>query len=126
MHSLFEEQLIHEQMAAHRFIDARVDMDAETQGIRRAPGVFSIDAGRTSRSSSGSRSASTCPVLASLNGTTPGGWTSFAKRLESAGADAIELNLYEVATSPDETRRRGGGPAARGGPLGGRRGERCR
>ncbi|MBK9031030.1 MAG: 2-oxoacid:acceptor oxidoreductase family protein [Myxococcales bacterium] len=45
---------------------------------------------------------STCRSLASLNGTTPGGWTRYA-RLEDAGADALELNLYEVATSPDET-----------------------
>jgi len=36
------------------------------------------------------------PVIASLNGTTPGGWTSYGKHLENAGADALELNLYEV------------------------------
>jgi dihydroorotate dehydrogenase (fumarate) len=40
------------------------------------------------------------PVIASLNGTTPSGWVSHAQRLESAGADAIELNLYAVAADP--------------------------
>lgn len=58
------------------------------------------------------------PIVASLKGTTPGGWNSYAKRLESAGAEAFELNLYEIATSPDERRRRRAA-TARGGPLGG-------
>lgn len=40
------------------------------------------------------------PVIASLNGTTPSGWISYAQRLEQAGADAIELNLYAVAADP--------------------------
>ena len=40
------------------------------------------------------------PVIASLNGTTPGGWTRYAKRIEDAGADALELNVYFVPTDP--------------------------
>ena len=43
------------------------------------------------------------PIVASLNGTTPGGWTTYARKLEAAGASALELNLYEVATSPLES-----------------------
>lgn len=43
------------------------------------------------------------PVIASLNGTTPGGWTSFASLVEEAGADAIELNIYAVAADPNVT-----------------------
>lgn len=42
------------------------------------------------------------PVVASLNGTTPGGWTKYARSMEAAGASALELNLYEVASSPAE------------------------
>jgi dihydroorotate dehydrogenase (fumarate) len=37
------------------------------------------------------------PVIASVNGSTPGGWTQYAGLLEDAGADALELNLYLVA-----------------------------
>jgi dihydroorotate dehydrogenase (fumarate) len=103
MHSLFEEQLIHEQMAAHRFIDARIDMDAETQSILPGSDAFSVDAEPYLAELERLKKRVDVPILASLNGTTPGGWTSYAKRLESAGADALELNLYEVATSPDET-----------------------
>lgn len=103
MHSLFEEQLVHEQMSAHRFIDSRIDMDAETQGIRPGASAFSIDAEPYLAELAALKRRVDVPILASLNGTTPGGWTSYAKRLESAGADALELNLYEVATSPDES-----------------------
>lgn len=103
MHSLFEEQLAHDQMSAHRFIDAQVDLDAETQGIRAGARAFSLDAEPYVAELGRLKRRVDVPVLASLNGTTPGGWTSYAKRLESAGADAIELNLYEVATSPDES-----------------------
>ena len=103
MHSLFEEQIVHEQMSAHRFIDSRIDMDAETQGISPGSGAFSIDAEPYVRELEKLKQRVDVPVLASLNGTTPGGWTRYARRLESAGADALELNLYEVGASPGES-----------------------
>jgi dihydroorotate dehydrogenase (fumarate) len=103
MHSLFEEQLVHEQMAAHRFIDSRMDMDAEAHGFLPGPDLFSVDAEPYIAELGRLRSAVDVPIVASLNGTTPGGWTSYAKRIQGAGASAIELNLYEVATSPDES-----------------------
>jgi len=40
------------------------------------------------------------PVIASLNGVTPGGWTQYARLMEEAGADAVELNIYAIATDP--------------------------
>jgi dihydroorotate dehydrogenase (fumarate) len=43
------------------------------------------------------------PIIASLNGTTPGGWLRFASMIEQAGADAIELNIYSIATDPRHT-----------------------
>jgi dihydroorotate dehydrogenase (fumarate) len=103
MHSLFEEQLMHEQMAAHRFIDAMVDLDAETQGMRPGARAFSLGVEPYLREIERIKRRVGVPVLASLNGTTPGGWTRYAERLEEAGADAIELNLYEVGGDADET-----------------------
>ena len=40
------------------------------------------------------------PIIASINGVTPGGWVSFAHEVEAAGADALELNTYSLATDP--------------------------
>jgi dihydroorotate dehydrogenase (fumarate) len=45
----------------------------------------------------------TIPVIPSLNGTSRGGWTLYAKLLEEAGADALELNIYFIAADPDST-----------------------
>jgi dihydroorotate dehydrogenase (fumarate) len=46
-----------------------------------------------------------CPVIASLNGYTHGGWLGYARLMEQAGADALELNVYQLATDPDEDAR---------------------
>src|SRR5262249_53759702 len=43
------------------------------------------------------------PIIASLNGSTPGGWLSYAKEMQQAGASAIELNLYTIESDPDRT-----------------------
>src|ERR1019366_7664589 len=43
------------------------------------------------------------PIIASLNGISPGGWVRYAREMEQAGADAIELNLYSLVTDPDRT-----------------------
>src|SRR4051794_11001978 len=103
MHSLFEEQIVHEQMAAHRFIDARTDMDAEARTFLPDVDVFSAGAEPYLKQLDRLRKRVDVPVLASLNGATPGGWTEYGRQLESRGASAIELNLYEVPTSPTES-----------------------
>src|SRR5579863_369458 len=43
------------------------------------------------------------PIIASLNGVTPGGWVRYAREMEQAGADAIELNIYSLVTDPSRT-----------------------
>ena len=50
-----------------------------------------------------SRPASACPIIASLNAASRGGWVRYASRLADAGADSIELNLYNVAADPGRT-----------------------
>jgi len=49
------------------------------------------------------KDAVSIPIIGSLNGSTPGGWTNYAKKMEEAGADAIELNTYLLATDAGET-----------------------
>jgi dihydroorotate dehydrogenase (fumarate) len=103
MHSLFEEQIVHAQMALHRLVDARVDADAEARAVLGGASLFAADAAPYLREIERLRAAVDVPVVASLNGVSPGGWTSWARSLESAGAHAIELNLYDVATDPAES-----------------------
>ena len=49
------------------------------------------------------KEAVSIPIIASLNGTTPGGWTGYAKKIENAGADALELNTYYLASDATES-----------------------
>lgn len=102
MYSLFEEQVVNEQMAAHHFIDARMDSDAEASGFLPDVDVFSLGAEPYLQQLQRLRDRVRVPVVASLNGTSPGGWTDFARACEGRGADAIELNLYDVVTDPEE------------------------
>ncbi|MFN2329531.1 MAG: dihydroorotate dehydrogenase-like protein [Chromatocurvus sp.] len=103
MHSLFEEQLVAEQMAAHRFIDSRINMDAEARSFFPESEVFEMGSSSYLKRVEQLQSALDVPVIASLNGISPGGWTQHARELEEAGASAIELNLYDLATDPSDT-----------------------
>ena len=101
MHSLFEDQFVREQMAAHWFFEARAKRDAKAFGLPR-PRAFSFDVSSYLKELEALRGLVDVPVLASMNGTFPGPWLDHAKALESAGASAIELNLYEVVTSAEQ------------------------
>ena len=103
LRSLFEEQLVHEQLSAHAGIDAHENAFAEalsyfptTEGFRFGPDSYLEHLARVKRTVG-------VPVVASLNGTTPGGWVEYARLLEGAGADALELNVFLVPTDPDES-----------------------
>lgn len=103
LRSVFEEALTIEQLAAHHFMDAHTDSDAEARTFLPESEVFAMGAKPALRRLERIRSKVSVPVVASLNGTTPGGWIEIARQFADAGADAIELNLYEVATDPNET-----------------------
>ena len=103
MHSLFEEQIVHEQMAAHQFLDARADLGAEARSFLPDVDVFSLGAQPYLAQLDKLRRRVDVPILASLNGSTPGGWTDYARQFEAGGANAIELNLYDIAISPTQS-----------------------
>ncbi len=103
LRSVFEEQIIAEQLAVHRFIDSRVDHDAEARSFLPDSASLPVGAEATVAHLHRVRAAVDVPVVGSLNGVTPGGWTEIARQLVDGGADAIELNLYDLATSLDET-----------------------
>jgi dihydroorotate dehydrogenase (fumarate) len=103
LRSVFEEQIVAEQLAMHHFMDSRVDHDAEARSFLPDSGMLPVGAEPAVAHLQRVRAAVDVPVVASLNGVTPGGWLDIARRLADGGADAIELNLYDLATDADET-----------------------
>ena len=113
MRSLFEEQIAAEQMAIHRHIDAWVDTNAEARSFLPDRNLFPVGMEPYLAHLKHLRARLDVPVLASLNGATPGGWTDLAQELESAGASAIELNLYDICTDPGMSCNASSRPALR-------------
>jgi dihydroorotate dehydrogenase (fumarate) len=103
LRSVFEEQLTAEQVAVHRYVDSYVDHDAEARSFLPTSATFPVGAEVAVAHLHRVRGAVDVPVVASLNGVTPGGWIDIARELEAAGADAVELNLYDLATRLDES-----------------------
>jgi dihydroorotate dehydrogenase (fumarate) len=98
--SLFEEQLTHDQIELDRLLEQTSEHVGEA--LSYFPDLADYNTGPSSYLELIERAkrALAIPVIASLNGTTPGGWVRHARRMQDAGADAIELNLYAVATDP--------------------------
>jgi dihydroorotate dehydrogenase (fumarate) len=101
--SLFEEQVEHEERQADRLDDLGTDSNPEATGYFPDLGDYESLADRYLRHVEEAKKALKIPVIASLNGVTPGGWVRYARLLELAGADAVELNLYGVAADMDVT-----------------------
>jgi dihydroorotate dehydrogenase (fumarate) len=103
MHSLFEEQIVGEQIGTMRAIDGPAESFAEAMTYLPRPDEFVLGPDDYLEQLAAIKSAVDVPVIASLNGTTLGGWLEYASLMQEAGADALELNIYAVATDPDET-----------------------
>ena len=105
MPSIYEEEILAEDTAYAELVDRGAQTQPEAAGgYFPEPAMFRVG-GLEARMETLSRAADSCaiPIIASLNGATPAGWTSFAHELEEAGAAAIELNLYHVPTDPHES-----------------------
>jgi dihydroorotate dehydrogenase (fumarate) len=102
MHSLFEEQIVGEQFAREYFVDAHSDSHAEALSYFPSPDAYALGPDKYLEQIAKIKLAVRVPVIASLNGTTLGGWLEHARLIEQAGADALELNVYSVATDPEE------------------------
>ena len=95
MHSLFEEQIVSERAGlAHAYSES----SAEAQSYFPAPAEFALGPERYLAHLARIKRRVQVPVIASLNGTTAEGWLEYARLIERAGADALELNFYHVAT----------------------------
>ena len=103
MHSLFEEQLAGEQLASIYHMEIYADSFAEARTYFPQPSEFRLGPDQYLEQIRQIKQAVRVPVIASLNGTTSGGWMEYAKLIEQAGADALELNVYYLSTDPSET-----------------------
>ena len=101
--SLFEEQIEHEQMAAHNLMLTGAELSPEARGFFPEMQKYNTGSDNYLKLIGDAKKALSVPVMASLNGFTPGGWTHIAKQFEQAGADAIELNIYFLATDLEDT-----------------------
>jgi len=100
MRSLFEEQLDFEQRALTHHIESPAESYAEATSYFPHYEEYQLTPDNYLRQIQQLKSALAIPVIASLNGSRPGGWTDYARRFEGAGADAVELNLYHLVTDP--------------------------
>jgi len=103
MPSLFEEQVIHESLKLDRDLTRGTDSFAEALTYLPDVGQYSIGPDAYVKSLQKVKSALKVPVFGSLNGVSTGAWIDYAQKIEQAGADALELNLYSMATDPDLT-----------------------
>jgi len=101
MHSIFEEQIEHESLQ----LDHDLSFGSESYGesLSYLPELphFKVGPDEHLDQIRKIKEAVDIPLIASINGATLGGWTDFAKRMEEAGADALELNSYFVSTDPE-------------------------
>lgn len=99
MYSLFEEQINHDKQELDHFLNFGRDSFAESLSyFPEQEEFFNLEASEYLQHISELKKAIAIPVIASLNGVSKGGWISYAKQMQDAGADAIELNVYYVPT----------------------------
>jgi len=101
LRSLFQEQIDQEAIATQQATEAHADSHGEATSYFPDPEEFVIGPGEYLERIVKTKEAVGIPVIASLNGRTLGGWIKHARFIEQAGADALEINLYDVFTNPD-------------------------
>ncbi len=97
-HSLFEEQIRHETLEMAYYLERGTESFAEALTYFPEPEDYHTGPDAYLKSISRAKEALDVPVIASLNGVTLGGWIGYAKEIEQAGADALELNVYYLPT----------------------------
>ena len=103
MHSLFEEQLTLERRELFDSLTQGTDSFAEALTYFPEPAEFHVGPELYLKNIAKAKAVVKIPIIASLNGSTPGGWVRYAKEIEQAGADALELNIYWIPTDPSLT-----------------------
>lgn len=103
MHSLFEEQIAMEQRATTHHMEVHAESFAEALSYFPAAADYNLGPEEYLEQIRRIKATVDVPVIGSLNGATGRGWVDYARMMEQAGADAVELNVYYLATDVDET-----------------------
>ncbi|WP_117236931.1 dihydroorotate dehydrogenase-like protein [Thermus sediminis] len=100
MHSLFEEQILEEEAALDHYLHYGHESYAEALSYFPRAHEYRLTPERHLDLLARAKERVSVPIIASLNGVSRGGWVEYARLLEEAGADALELNLYYIPTDP--------------------------
>ena len=100
MYSLFEEQIIHESLELDHYLVRGTESFAEALTYLPEAGTYNLLPDRYVANVEQLKKSVSIPVIGSLNGVSKGGWTRYARLIQDAGADALELNLYFIPTNP--------------------------
>lgn len=101
MYSLFEEQITYESHELDHFLERGTHSYAESLSYFPDLDHYNLEPERYLEHLQRVKQAVDIPVIGSLNGISSGGWIEYARKIEQAGADALELNIYYVPTDPD-------------------------
>lgn len=100
LHSLFEEQINQESHELDHFLTHGSESYAEALSYLPEPGEFRLTPAKYLDLIRRAKEAVRIPVIGSLNGISKGGWVKYAGKIQEAGADALEVNIYYVPTDP--------------------------
>jgi dihydroorotate dehydrogenase (fumarate) len=100
LHSLFEEQITFESHVLDKYLTGGADSFWEALTYYPEPEAFALPPEQYLEHVRGAKSAVDIPIIGSLNGVSTGGWIKYARMIEEAGADALELNVYFVPSDP--------------------------
>lgn len=103
LHSLFEEQIEFEAAELNHFLEYGTQAFAEALSYFPEPYEYILGPDEYLEHIRKAKEAVDIPIIASLNGVSDGGWIDYATRIQEAGADALEVNLYFLPTKPDLT-----------------------
>jgi dihydroorotate dehydrogenase (fumarate) len=103
VYSLFEEEITHESLELDHYLEFGTHTYAESLSYFPDFPAFQIGPERYLEHLHHLKESVSIPVIGSLNGVTSGGWVEYASKIEQAGADALELNIYYLPTSLEQT-----------------------
>lgn len=100
VYSLFEEQINHESQELDFYLTRGADSTPEAQTYLPDIGFYNVGTDGYLEHIRQLKAAVDIPIIGSLNGVSSGGWISYAREIQAAGADALELNIYYLPVDP--------------------------